>query len=34
MVHQERNKEKKKPTHKKYEHLAPSIPNNKGMCFS
>lgn len=32
MVHQERKvKKKKKPTHKKYEHLAPSVPNNKGV---
>jgi len=28
MLHQERKK-KKNPTHKKYEHLAPSVPNNK-----
>lgn len=37
MVHQERKKKikkKKKPTHKKYEHLAPSVPNNKGACSS
>lgn len=37
MVHQERKKRKEKkknPTHKKYEHLAPSVPNNKGVCFS
>lgn len=30
-VHQER---KVNPTHKKYGHLAPSVPNNKGMSFS
>lgn len=30
-VHQER---KENPTHKKYGHLAPSVPNNKGMSFS
>lgn len=31
-----RNAKKKRenPTHKKYEHLAPSVPNNKGVCFS
>lgn len=33
MVHQERKK-RENPTHKKYEHLAPSVPNNKGACFS
>lgn len=32
-VHQER-KERENPTHKKYGHLAPSVPNNKGMSFS
>lgn len=30
MVHQER-KERENPTHKKYGHLAPSVPNNKGV---
>lgn len=29
-----KEKKKKNPTHKKYEHLAPSVPNNKGVCFS
>lgn len=33
VVHQER-KESENPTHKKYGHLAPSVPNNKGMSFS
>lgn len=32
-VHQER-KERENPTYKKYGHLAPSVPNNKGMSFS
>lgn len=32
MVHQER-KERETPTHKKYEHLAPSVPNNKGVSL-
>lgn len=32
MVHQERKKKEEiNPTHKKYEHLAPSVPNNKGV---
>lgn len=35
MVHQERKKakgeKKKKTTHKKYEQLAPSVPNKKGV---
>lgn len=36
MVHQDRkkeNKEKKKPTHKKYEHLAPAVPKQQRRMF-
>lgn len=31
MVHQECKERKKNPTHKKYEHLAPSVPKKKGV---